>query len=244
LKTGILFRALAILACVVGLVTADPTIVGPDKVEPYKLVRQKIDGLEGKANVVWDVQPFAKVDLATDKRNPELIFVAPPGKYEILLIAITVDKDGASVPSILRKTVVVGNAPDPGPEPGPEPGPTPDPDNPAPIPEAGFRVLMVYETATVGELPKEQSSVLFSKKVRDYLDQKCVVGSDNKTKEWRIWDKDVDASGAGAVWAKAMNRDRKSIPWIVISNGKTGFEGPLPGTVDETIKLLKKYGGE
>jgi hypothetical protein len=103
---------------------------------------------------------------------------------------------------------------------------------------------MVYETSIIQKLPPAQSAVLFSKKVRDYLDAKCARGADGRTPEYRIWDQDIDTTAAGALWQAAMKRERKSLPWLVVSTGKSGYEGPLPATVDETLALLKKYGGE
>lgn len=219
---------------------ADPAILGPDTVEPYKLVRLKAEGLPEKAGALWDVLPVGKVDIATSKDRCCLEFVGPPGVYTVELLVATVGADGVPVLSRVRKAVIVGSPRPEPPKPEPEPGPTPD--NPAPIPEPGFRVLMVYETGEV--LPPGTSSVMFSKQVRDYLDAKCVAGRDGVTKEWRIWDKDVDTSNETPVWQAAMKRERASVPWIVISNGKTGFEGPLPGNVPDALKLLKKYGGE
>lgn len=34
-----------------------------------------------------------------------------------------------------------------------------------------------------------------------------------------------------------------ALPWVIISNGKSGYEGPLPGTADEFLALLKRFGG-
>ncbi len=131
----------------------------------------------------------------------------------------------------------------PGPDPVP-PGPVPPgPLPPAPIPVDGFRVLMVYETGDVQKLPSAQAAVLFSKSIRDYLDGKCVLGPDGKTREWRIWDQNIDPTLESSLWQTAMKRPRASIPWIVISTGKTGYEGPLPKDVEATLDLLKKFGG-
>jgi hypothetical protein len=79
--------------------------------------------------------------------------------------------------------------------------------------------------------------------VRDYLRGKCVVGADGKTSEFRIWDKDVDAAADAKHWQDALKRPRASTPWLIVSDGKSGYEGPLPANVDETLALLKKFGG-
>lgn len=138
--------------------------------------------------------------------------------------------------------IVVGTPPPPVP-PGPVP-PVPPGPTPAPIAGDGFKVLIVYETAETSKMPKGQELVLYSQTVRDYLNAKCPVGSDSKTKEWRIFDKDVATASESKTWQDAMKRDRKSVPWIVVSNPQKGggFEGPLPASVDEAMTLLKKYG--
>ena len=165
-----------------------------------------------------------------------LIKTKIPGVYELEATTAAGDELAQAV-----CLVTVGNAPPPGPNPpGPTPpGPGPDPFNPPPIPGDGLRVLIVYESGDT--LPVGQHSILYGKTVRDYLNATCPVGPDGKTREWRIYDKDVDTTGESKLWQDALKRPHPSIPWIVISNGKTGFEGPLPATVDATLELLKKY---
>jgi hypothetical protein len=134
--------------------------------------------------------------------------------------------------------------PTPTPTPGPPtPGPTPPSPSPAPIPGDGLRVLIVYETKTLPSLPKGQISALYSATVRDYMNTHCARGPDGKTAEWRCWDADVDASGEPAIWQDAMKRPRTLLPWVIISTGRTGYEGPLPATADDLIALLKRFGG-
>ncbi len=118
------------------------------------------------------------------------------------------------------------------------PGPTP---TPAPIPVAGFRVLIVYESSQA--LPSKQQAILTSATVIDYLDKKCVPTPDGNKRGWYIVDKDTSFKNESKTWQDAMARPRRSIPWILISDGKTGTEEPLPATVEDTISLLKKYGG-
>lgn len=112
---------------------------------------------------------------------------------------------------------------------------------PAPIPGEGFRALFIVETSEIAKLPKEQLTVLTSRAIRDYLNLKCVkVGS---TPEYRIWDQNVNTANESPAWQAAMNVKRDSLPWLIISTGKSGYSGPLPKTIDETLALLKKFGG-
>lgn len=127
--------------------------------------------------------------------------------------------------------------PDPEPDPDPEPEPDPTPDD-APIPEPGFRVLIVYETGD--NLPPGQQSILYGKQTRDWLNANCVKEADG-TAAYRIFDQNVDVTDALPVWKTAMARERESIPWLLVSNGKSGFEGPLPATVTEFLELCGRY---
>ena len=142
--------------------------------------------------------------------------------------------------------IVIGPAPDPGPTP-PDPGPTPPPD-PTPTPKdlpiagEGFRVLITYESSDLSTYPESQKQIWNGQEVRQYLSSKCVTVAN--TPEWRALDKDTDMKLASKIWQDAMARTKQSIPWIQISNGKEGFEGPLPKTVAETMTLLRKYGGQ
>lgn len=236
-------RALYALSAVLALAMpawAELRIVGETKVEPYKLVRLAAEGADGAA-LIWDVTPEESVDIV--EFPSKVLFVAPPGTYKVKLRALRT-KDGSSTFETARATVTVGTPTPPVPPvpPAPPVPPVPPPD-PAPIPAAGLRVLIVYESAELAKLPAAQSNVLYAKSVRDYLNSKCPAGPDGKTKEWRIWDKDVDTAGESKLWQDAMRRPRKGTPWVLISTGVGGYEGPLPATADETLALLKKYGG-
>lgn len=112
---------------------------------------------------------------------------------------------------------------------------------PAPISDAGFRVLIIYESSELSKYAPSQIEAMRAQSVRKYLDDHCVKV--DGLPEWRVWDKDTDTSGASVLWQTAMKRPYQSLPWVIISNGKTGFEGPLPKTPDEFLSLLQKYGG-
>lgn len=179
------------------------------------------------------------------KDTKSAIVCGPRGRYRLFAYGAkgnTPTKRGECL-------VVIGDAP-PGPNPpGPQPpGPTPPtpptpPQPPAPIPADGFRVLMIVETAEMGKLPAAQQAALYSATVRKYLNDHCVMGPDGKTPERRMWDYDTDVSGESKVWQDAMARkpEKSKLPWIIVSNGKTGYEGPLPANADAFLELLKKY---
>lgn len=136
--------------------------------------------------------------------------------------------------------IVAGQGPQPPPD--PKVDPKPKPVDPAPIPVAGLRVLIVEEATQRHTLSQGQRAILLGKQFRDFLELKCVVGPDGRTKEYRIYDADISMSGESKLWQDVMKRPRSVIPWIVISNGTTGFEGPLPNSVEDAIALVNKYG--
>ena len=134
--------------------------------------------------------------------------------------------------------IKIGGDPDPDPDPDP-PDPEPDPDDPAPIPVAGFRVLIVYESAEMTKYPIETQVIIAGADVREFLDKHCV--DEDGTPGYRIYDADINTANDLEVWQNAMQRDRSELPWVIVSNGKTGFEGPLPDTPTEFLELCKKY---
>lgn len=141
---------------------------------------------------------------------------------------------------------VMGMSPNPPPGPTPTPTPTPDP-TPNPIPGDKNRVLIMYESSELSNLPSSQSLQITSGNLRAYLNKKCLVGPDGKTPEYRIWDKDVDLTNTAQVWKDAMASAKKDgfrTPVLAVSNGKTGWVGPMPVTEAETLVILKKYLGE
>ncbi len=119
------------------------------------------------------------------------------------------------------------------------------PPSPAPIPGDGLRVLMVYSKDDLGKIPYQQELALYDQSIIKYLNAKCPKGPDGQTPERRLWEAGVTGlENESKLWQDAFKRPRTSSPWIIVSNGKTGFEGPLPANVADTLALLKKYGGE
>lgn len=187
--------------------------------------------------VKWKVGPgltLVPIDkLFPGQKAAGIVVQAPKGTYEVWAWVAKGD-----VASDLATCKVVIGGPIPGPTPPDPPGPTP------PIPAGGMRVLILEETADRSKLPPAQLSVLFDKRVRDYLDSKTPLGSDGKTHEWGIYDQHTDLSGVGAMWEELRKRPHASLPWIIVtSEGKVVHEGALPANTDETLALLKRFGG-
>ncbi len=206
-----------VLAAPKGLVTIK------EEAGPIRVRGLFVDGTETETRLFKGKQVF-------------IVEAAGVGNVDLLVIPQGATKES----DVIRKCLQVDNG-DPRPPPVP-PGPNP-PGPVPPIPDAGFRVLIVEETAELSKMPASQVQIRTSKTVRDYLDAKCAIGPDGKTREYRIWDKDVPAQNDPSVAMKAaLARPRASIPWIIISNGKAGYEGALPLTVADTMTLLKKFG--
>lgn len=180
-------------------------------------------------------------------------YKAPESKSDVLMVygystglvnvAAWGVKDGKPV-KLAVLTISVGGARPP-PEPTPiDPVDPPKPDGTSPFKEPGFRVLMTFDSSNTTRTPS-QNSVLYGKAVRDYLDAKCAKSPDGEisAKEYRIWPANSEITSARAVWKDAFAL-KKADDWILIGDGKTGYSGPLPKTVEECLTLLKKYGGE
>lgn len=234
-------RAIALLLLILpSLAAADEVkIEGERAVPAHSLVKLKAANVDPKAGIIWRVYPPQNISKA-DTSKDRLQFAAPPGRYSVELLAVRLSPDGTTEISEAAEQVTIGKAnPDEPPEPPPGP-----PDEKPPIEAAGFRVMVVYEKSELLRLTPGQHSILYGEAVRDYLRRKCVVGEDGKTPECRFYDKDVQIEFEASHWKKAMQRPRGSLPWMIVSNGKTGWEGPLPESPEKAMEILKKYGGE
>lgn len=105
---------------------------------------------------------------------------------------------------------------------------------PAPIPEAGNHVLIVAETETQHALPAGQLDIITSNTWRQaWLARGGQI---------RVLDPSHPHPNDAPKWQAAMQRKRDSLPWAIVSNGKTGFEGPLPASLAAWDALLDAYG--
>lgn len=166
------------------------------------------------------------------------VFSGPAGVYTVTAPGPVVVEYGDGYVRFAWKNVPV--PPNPRPDPTPDPPPTPPP-TPAPIPDAGLRILIVYETSQLGSMAKPQLAILYDQAFRVWLSGVAVKGSDGKTPDWRVYDKDADVTADSALWKTALARPRASVPWMIVSNGKTGWEGPLPASVDDAKALIQRY---
>ena len=89
----------------------------------------------------------------------------------------------------------------------------------------GPAVLVVYESGDQAKLPTEQQNIVLGEAWTDLADQ------------YRILDKDVEFTG-DTPFKAAFDRPRESLPWCIVS-GKRNYEGPLPATVAEMVKLVE-----
>jgi len=84
--------------------------------------------------------------------------------------------------------------------------------------------------------------VLYGSKVRNYLRDNCIKV--DGVPDWRIVDPDTQYTDQNHRFVKALKRPRTSLPWLIISNGVTGYEGPFPGGPDATLSLIQSFAGQ
>jgi hypothetical protein len=123
---------------------------------------------------------------------------------------------------------------DPGP--GPDPGPDPDPDPLPPVPTVLFGVVIEEQSTRTAE----HAIVLGSQRVR------AAFGEGN----FRVEDKDVTGPDGKPPAGMVPYLDRakdKVLPYFMVvdkATGKVFYEGALPKTVDELLKLVGKGGAK
>jgi len=170
------------------------------------------------------------------KLRGKVVTAEKPGLYVVEAWNAKADKASQIATCVVE---IKGSTPPIPPTPPTPPDPPVPPPSPAPIPVDGFRVLIIFDDEkTIPKLPEKQQQIIYSLNVREYLDKACAKSQDG-TPEYRMFP--VKVQGAEKVWADAMARPRTSLPWMVVSNGKTGWEGPLPGDVAAAMEIFKKH---
>lgn len=169
----------------------------------------------------------------TKASNKLTVNSAPKGLLTVGVDWAIIDFDKKTIDSkSATASVTVGDVPNPKPD--------PKPDSSAPIPLAGYRVLFIEESADRAQLTIDQFNAMRGAAAVTWLDANTV--KEGNQPGWRVADKDAGfTSEVGQHWRDALKRPRLSVPWVIISNGVTGFEGPLPKTKSEIDALLQKY---
>jgi hypothetical protein len=187
-----------------------------------------------EAMTLWDVSPEDGVEFESEQPN-KLTVLVPVGVERDYRFR-WVGREPKGKQRTERITVKAGKGPRPPPDPDP---PTPDPDVAPPIPEAGNRVLIVYETADQANYTKGQIDFMYSADVRQYLTEKCPKSGTSNG--WYMLDKDAVMNVMPELWKKAFARPRTKLPWLIVSNGKTGWEGPIPDRYEDAFSKVKDF---
>jgi len=198
-----------------------------EKKSQTKLIETSLSSLAsyGPATIEFETLDGVDASKAFRPAGEDRWIVVSPGKYRV--IALAVEKDTFRIKR--EKYLVESDG---------------IPDNPdAPDAQVGdnLKVLVVYETE---DLTKQRfvSDIIASPIVRNYLRSKA--RRPDGTENFRFFDQHTTFSScAPDGFCKAMQRPRASLPWVIISNDKTSFEGPLPAGVSDFLKLLRSYGG-
>lgn len=140
-----------------------------------------------------------------------------------------------------------GKLPSPWPPgPGPVP-PTPTPVDPAPITDVtGLHVLIVEEAQSRDQLTDEQFTALFGNDdagIREWCKKNTQHYGDDVA--FRIIDRNSDVSRDRPWVVSGMaNYKQKSgttVPWLIVSNGRTGYSGELPKDDPAIRDILNKH---
>jgi hypothetical protein len=219
------------------------TIEGSKEVEEHRLVVLTLKGIKSDGTI-WETLyvPNIAYLVSQEYDNDKLIFTGKPGNYRVSAYVSSNNKIYQAVTIVTIGKSTEPKPPEPEPKPPepepPKPKPTPLID-PSPIPDPGLRVLIVYESQDVAKYPYDQVVAMNSQKLRNHMTSVCV--KDNQHSAWRIYDQDTNIANDTQQFQKMMALPRQNLPWIIISNGTTGYQGPLPPTTDEIIKLINKY---
>lgn len=161
-----------------------------------------------------------------------LIEAVKPGQEELLVVPVGAKRESEAK----RVTLTVHGVPPPKPIDPPAPVPTP-----APIPAPGLHVLIVYDPTR--PLPSAQAAILTAQATRDLLRKVCTTDARGLS-AYRIFPTPIEFGDELPLWKVASARPRQSTPWVIVSNGQTGFEGPLPASERDFADLIARFGGQ
>lgn len=224
------------------VVKVDKVIVVKEDRTVVKSLPFKVAAPAGAADYRWTVPAGIAF---TDLGNKIEITSAPKGELSVTARRLIVDFE-AKATSFKIDTITfnVGDVTVPVPPKPIDPIPKPPVVKP-PVPVAGLRVMVIAES-TNGALLLSQKQIneLYGEKMADYARTKLAKGPDG-TPEKRCVDKDSDPSKMNPVWQQFFAVWQKEangvVPWIVVSNGDTGFSGPLPDGDGSIIAIIRRF---
>ena len=121
------------------------------------------------------------------------------------------------------------------------------PPSPPPIAELGFRIMVIEDLLERPKLPPEQLNIILSTAPGSFLQfvNKNAVRDSRGYADIRYVGTMDDLSEDKPYWKAAYELPRTSLPWLIASNGKRGYSGPLPKTLSEALAIVQPLiGGE
>ena len=109
-----------------------------------------------------------------------------------------------------------------------------------PVPGDGLHLLVIYETDDRVSMPAGQRSIIDSVPVRQWLREKGFVDENHKSTA-RFFDPQTELVEEDQWFRDALALKTESLPWMIVSNGKSGFSGPLPKTIEEFKAVVGRF---
>ena len=113
---------------------------------------------------------------------------------------------------------------------------------PPPIAEPGFRVMIIEDVFSRKDLPTDQYNVIMSTapgSFREFLLARAVKV--HGVPDLRFISHTNPLDQDAPYWQAAAKLPRDSYPWLIVSNGKAGYSGPLPKTTAEALALVRPF---
>jgi hypothetical protein len=107
--------------------------------------------------------------------------------------------------------------------------------SPAPIATDRLSVMVVEDVNHRDDIPASQVTALLSTQLRKAIQ--------DKSGRFRMLDAATDVTNEESWVKECMALPRQSLPWVYISNGRTGYSGPVPATEQAFLELIAKHGG-
>lgn len=231
--------------------TVEPRIIGTIKLDEWYVVESSVElitlqspnGLLSIESTSGPIKVRGKFSDGTGKtetreyRSPFVYFVTAEktGTTELILVPVGV----LDAKDIVRQVLVVSGT-------GPNPPPVPDPDDPVipvppePVTPAKLQIVIIEDPSE--RIPPSQVAIRDGQALRDYAATHCSIT--NGTPDIRKLSIRQDVSAQPEWIKKAFAEPRSKLPFLVVSNGRAGAAVPLPMTLEETMTILRKYGGE